>query len=114
MSYAFYQNLTKADVSSPGLLPYNRVSSGAQATYGYDSRYLLKLDADYSGSEQYARDSRYTFTPAVSAAWVVSNEAFAEQAGWLSNLELRASYDQTANDQSGIARYAYLDRKSVV
>ena len=113
MAYAFYQNLTKADVSSPGLLPYNRVSSGAQATYGYDNRYLLKLDAGYSGSEQYARDSRYTFTPAVSAAWVVSNEAFAEQAGWLSNLKLRASYGQTANDQSGIARYAYLDHVTV-
>lgn len=113
MAYMFYQNLTKADVSSPGLLPYNRVSSGAQIAYGHDNRYLLKLDAGYSGSEQYARDSRYTFTPAISAAWLVSNENFAEQTAWLSNLKLRASYGQTANDQSGIARYAYLDHVTV-
>jgi TonB-linked SusC/RagA family outer membrane protein len=108
MGYFFYQNLTKADTGSPWLLPYNRLHTGAEATYGYDNRYLLKLDAGYSGSEQYARGSRYTLTPAVSGAWVVSNEGFA-QADWLSNLKLRASYGKTANDQSGLARFAYLD-----
>jgi TonB-linked SusC/RagA family outer membrane protein len=113
MAYMFYQNLTKADLSSPGLLPYNRVSSGLEATYGYDNRYFLKLDVGYSGSEQYARDSRYTVTPAVSAAWVLSNEAFANQIDWMSNLKVRASYGQSANDQTGIARYAYLDHVTV-
>jgi len=109
MAYMFYQNLTKADNSSPGLLPYNRVSSGAEATYGYDSRYLLKVDVGYSGSEQYARGSRFVATPAVSGAWVASNEAFMSDYKWLSNLKLRASYGKTANDQSGLGRFAYLD-----
>jgi TonB-linked SusC/RagA family outer membrane protein len=109
MAYMFYQNLTKADNSSPGLLPYNRISSGIEGNYAFDDRYLLKLVVGYSGSEQYARDVRYTTTPAVGAAWVVSNEPFISSAKWLSNLKLRASYGKTANDQSGIARYAYLD-----
>ncbi len=113
MAYMFYQNLTKADVSSPWLLPYNRVSSGFEATYGYDSRYLVKFDVGYSGSEQYARSQRYIATPAVSAAWVASNEAFLQNAAWLSNLKLRASYGKTANDQSGLNRYAYLDNVTV-
>ncbi|WP_339716819.1 SusC/RagA family TonB-linked outer membrane protein [Cyclobacterium amurskyense] len=109
MAYMFYQNLTKADNSSPGLLPYNRVSSGIEGNYAFDDRYLLKLVVGYSGSEQYARAVRFTTTPAVAAAWVVSNEAFTSSATWLSNLKLRASYGKTANDQTGIARYAYLD-----
>lgn len=113
MAYMFYQNLTTADNSSPGLLPYNRVSSGFEATYGYDNRYLLKLDMGYSGSEQYAEGSRFIATPAVSAAWVISNEQFAKDLNVLSNLKIRASYGKTANDQSGLARYAYLDNVTV-
>ncbi len=113
MGYMFFQNLTKADNGSPGLLPYNRVSSGAEATYGYDSRYLVKLDVGYSGSEQYARNSRFVATPAVSGAWVASNEAFMKKVNWLSNLKLRASYGKTANDQSGLSRFAYLDNITV-
>jgi TonB-linked SusC/RagA family outer membrane protein len=113
MGYMFYQNLTKTDTSSPWCLPYNRVSSGIEATYGYNNRYLAKFDMGYSGSEQYARDSRYTLTPAVSVAWVASNEEFLKETDWLSNLKLRASYGKTANDQSGLARYSYLDNVSV-
>jgi TonB-linked SusC/RagA family outer membrane protein len=113
MVYMFYQNLTKADNTSPGLLPYNRVSSGVEVSYGFDNRYFLKADLGYSGSEQYARGSRYTATPAVSAAWIVSNEAFLANSSAISNLKLRASYGQTANDQSGLARFAYLDNVTV-
>lgn len=109
LGYMFYQNLTKADTGSPWSLPYNRVSTGAEATYGYNNRYFAKFDVGYSGSEQYARSHRYALTPAVSVAWLASNESFMSGTDWLSNLKFRASYGKTANDQSGLARYAYLD-----
>ncbi len=109
MAYMFYQNLTTAETQSPGLLPYNRVSSGVEARYGYDNRYLAKIDVGYSGSEQYPRNSRFIATPAVSVAWVLSNEAFLRDVNLLSNLKLRASYGKTANDQNGLARFSYLD-----
>lgn len=109
MAYMFYQNLSKTDGGSPWCLPYNRVSSGLEATYGYDQKYLLKVDVGYSGSEQYARGHRYTTTPAVSGAWVMSRESFLNDFNWLSNLKLRASYGKTANDQCGLDRFAYLD-----
>lgn len=110
MGYMFYQSLTKSDVSSPLLLPYNRVSSGVEATYGYDDRYYAKFDLGYSGSDQYARSHRYAATPAVSVAWVLSNESFLkDQNQWLSYLKLRASYGKAGNDQSGLNRYAYLN-----
>ncbi|MDR1380192.1 MAG: SusC/RagA family TonB-linked outer membrane protein [Tannerella sp.] len=114
MGYSFYQHLSKSDTDSPALLPYKRLSSGLEATYGYDSRYLLKLDLGYSGSEQYARENRFTATPAVSAGWVVSNESFMESAaGYLTHLKLRASCGKAANDLSNLGRYTYLDNISL-
>ncbi|MCE7058559.1 SusC/RagA family TonB-linked outer membrane protein [Dyadobacter sp. CY343] len=113
MAYMFYQNLTRAENDSARMLPYNRVSSGFEVNYGFDNRYLLKLDLGYSGSEQYARSVRYTTTPAISAAWVISNEAFLKDNTFLTYLKLRASYGKTANDESGLARYAYLDNVTV-
>lgn len=110
MGYMFYQSLTKSDVSSPWLLPYNRVNSGVEAAYGYDDRYYAKLDLGYSGSDQYARNHRYASTPAVAVAWVLSNESFLKaQRQWLSYLKIRASYGKAGNDQSGLNRYAYLN-----
>lgn len=115
MAYAFYQDLSKSDTGSPALLPYRRIHSGVEAAYGYDDRYLLKFDLGYSGSEQYARENRFTATPAVSAGWVLSNEAFMEStADYLTYLKLRASWGKAANDLSNLGRYVYLDNISLV
>jgi len=110
MGYMFYQNLTKADNSSPALLPYNRVNTGLSLSYGFDGKYFINGVTGYSASEQYARDYRYVFTPAVGASWVASNESFMEGTKhWLSLLKIRGSWGKTGNDQSGLGRYAYLD-----
>lgn len=108
-AYVFYQDLNTEDEISPLLLPYMRVSSGFEATYNYNDRYLVKFDVGYSGSEQYARANRFIATPAFSAAWVLSNEPFMKNARWLSYLKFRASYGKTATERSGLGRYVYLD-----
>ncbi len=113
MGYAFYQDLSKDDFTSPALLPYRRISSGFEASYNYDDRYLLKFDVGYSGSEQYARDNRFSTTPAVSGAWLVSNEKFLRDSKWLSLLKLRASYGKTGIDRTGLGRYIYLDNLTI-
>ena len=82
--------------------------------YNYDDRYILKEVFGYSGSEQYAKIIR-TSTPALAGSWLVSNESFMEQTqSWLSLLKIRGSWGKTANDQSELQRYAYLDAKIVV
>ncbi|MGO3805516.1 MAG: SusC/RagA family TonB-linked outer membrane protein [Sphingobacterium sp.] len=111
MAYGLFQDLTKSNTNAPELLPYKRLSTGAQVVYNYDDRYLLKGVFGYSGSEQYARSHRYLYTPALSASWIASNESFlASSKPWLSLLKLRGSWGKTANDQSGLQRYAYLDQ----
>lgn len=109
MAYMLFEDLSKADESSPGCLPYDRINSGVEVSYGYNQKYLLKFDLGYSGSEQYARGNRYTTTPAISGAWVISRESFMHDLNGISNLKLRASYGKTANDQSGLGRFAYTD-----
>jgi TonB-linked SusC/RagA family outer membrane protein len=108
MAYGFYQNLNTAS-SGVDMLPYKRINSGVEVAYGYDDRYLVKFDLGYSGSEQYSRQNRFHATPAVSAGWVASNEAFLKDNNILTYLKLRASWGKAANDICGLGRYVYLD-----
>lgn len=113
LAYALFHNLIKADTASPWSLPYNRVNTGIDVTYGYDDRYFVKGTTGYSGSEQFPRNNRYTSTPAISAAWLVSNESFLKDVDWLNMLKIRASHGKTGNDIMGLNRYAYLDDVTV-
>jgi len=104
MAYSFYQLLNKAG----GGLPYKRSNSGIGIGYGYDDRYLVRVDLGYSGSEQYSRQNRFTAFPAISAGWVATNESFLEGNPMLTYLKLRGSVGKTGNDR-GVGRYVYLD-----
>lgn len=109
LGYMFYQDLTKTDVSAPFSFPYKRIHTGAEVMYDYNGRYFVKLDLGYSGSDQYARSSRFTATPSVAAGWMISNESFLKNNKILTLLKLRGSYGKTANDQSGLNRFVYED-----
>ena len=63
------------------------------AHYGYDRRYLLE-----SGSSRLAPGSKWAFSPNVSAAWNISNEAFMNDVTWVDFLKLRASWGNKALD----------------
>jgi TonB-linked SusC/RagA family outer membrane protein len=109
MAYIFYMKQEKELTLGASMLPYKRESMGVTALYGYRNRYFVKGDIGYSGSEQFHPDYRYLATPAISAAWIVSNEDFLSGNTLLSYLKLRASYGISANDQLGDARFLYLD-----
>lgn len=108
-AHTYYLKQEKEDAgSSNTVLPYKRQNFGFSALYGYKDRYFLKGDMAYSGSEQFHPDYRYTATPAVSAAWIVSKEAFFNSRS-ISLLKFRGSYGINANDQLGSERFLFLD-----
>jgi TonB-linked SusC/RagA family outer membrane protein len=108
-AHTYYLNQEKETAGwDNNVLPYKRQNTGISALYGYKERYFLKGDLGYSGSEQFHPDHRYTTTPAISAAWIASKEAFFNR-DIVSLLKFRASYGITANDQIGSARFLYLD-----
>ena len=80
-----------------------------RATYYYDSRYLFEFNFGYNGSENFAKDYRYGFFPAVSVGWVITNEAFMKSTGkWLNNLKIRGSYGLVGSDNLPSGRWHYL------
>ena len=81
----------------------------ARVNYSYDNRLFLDLVGNYSGSDKFFNTAnKKEFYPAVSAAWVISEEKFMKKASWLDYLKLRASWGITGNDS-----YTYVDINSV-
>jgi len=68
------------------------------AHYGFDSRYLLDVALVESGSSRLAPGSKWAFSPNVSAAWNISNEAFMKDVKWVDFLKLRASWGNQSLD----------------
>lgn len=67
-------------------------------SYGYDNRYLADVVCSYSGALKLPAGHKYHFYPAVSAAWVISNEEFMKNTSVVDLLKLRASYGISGND----------------
>lgn len=60
------------------------------ATYTYDNRYSLNAVFNRSGSAYLPDGDKYSNYPAVSAAWIVSNEAFMEKVTPINLFKIRA------------------------
>lgn len=83
-------------------LPQRNISSAGRVAYGYDSRYFLEFNYGYNGSERFASKNRWGFFPSVGAGWVVSNEAFMQNAkDVISTLKISGTYGKVGNDQIG-------------
>ena len=66
--------------------------------YGYQGKYLAELALVYSGSSRLAPDTKWSFAPTVSAAWVASKENFLKNVSWLDYLKFRASFGKLNAD----------------
>ena len=66
--------------------------------YGYQGKYLAELALVYSGSSRLAPDTKWSFAPTVSAAWVASKEDFLKDVSWLDYLKFRASFGKLNAD----------------
>lgn len=60
--------------------------------YGYKDRYFADLSLVYSGSSRLAPNTKWSFSPTVSGAWVISKENFMKNVSWIDFLKLRASF----------------------
>jgi TonB-linked SusC/RagA family outer membrane protein len=70
-----------------------------QVGYDFMGKYLLDFKFRYDGSSRFPADNRFGFFPAVSAGWRVSEEGFIKNNFvFLSNLKLRGSYGEMADD----------------
>jgi len=70
---------------------YHYLNYNGRVNYAYDNRYVGELGFSYFGSDAYAPGNRFGFYPALSAAWIISNESFLKGDKIVNLLKLRAS-----------------------
>ncbi|MEX2513141.1 MAG: TonB-dependent receptor [Cyclobacteriaceae bacterium] len=76
---------------------YRRSGFFTQAKYDYDDKYTFDLTVRRDGSSRFGTNSRWGNFGAVSGGWRISSERFMENALWVDNLRVRASYGITGN-----------------
>ncbi len=98
---------------SSGLTEWGLLSYMARINYKFKDRYLITASGRADGSSRLADENKWAFFPAVSAAWILSEENFL-QSNVISFLKLRAGYGSVGNTaispyqtQGGLARTAY-------
>ena len=91
-------------------VPYRNAAFSGRATYAYDERYFAEFNFGYTGSENFEKNKRFGFFPAVAFGWMVSNEKFVkDHVGWLNQLKLRYSFGEVGNDKmSDDKRFPYI------
>ena len=85
---------------------YNTMNLNALLHYDYADRYVIEAGYSYFGNDAYAPGNRWASYPAVSAAWVISNENFLKDNDVVQLLKLRAS--------AGLTGYSDSDATSVL
>lgn len=69
---------------------YNTLNVSGLFHYDYAHRYIVEAAFSEFGNDAYAKGNRWAFYPTLSAAWVLSNEAFMKDSAF-ELLKLRAS-----------------------
>lgn len=72
--------------------------------YDYKQRYLFSAIIRRDGSTNFGPNNRIGYFPAISGAWVLSDEPFFNVSG-IDFMKLRASFGVSGNDQIGLFRY---------
>ncbi|WP_439483136.1 SusC/RagA family TonB-linked outer membrane protein [Cyclobacterium plantarum] len=79
-------------------------SAFIRGEYDYKQRYLFSAILRRDGSTNFGPNNRIGYFPAISGAWVISDEPFFN-AGAIDFMKLRTSFGVSGNDQIGLFRY---------
>ncbi|WP_423126658.1 SusC/RagA family TonB-linked outer membrane protein [Gaoshiqia sp. Z1-71] len=79
---------------------YRYVNYNGKMNYSYDNRYAGELSFSYFGNDSYAKGSQWALYPAISGAWIISNEDFMDDSNRIDYLKLRASVGRTGSSDS--------------
>ena len=73
----------------------------ARAQYDYAGKYLLSASFRADASSRFGSNSKWGRFPSVSVGWRIAQEDFLEEADWINELKIRASYGLTGNFDIG-------------
>jgi len=108
---SYLQNTYNVDSNQNGLAGINTKYAfqnvGGRIHYEFNGRYSGEFGFAYSGSDNYAKGNRFGFYPALSGAWIISNEAFLKNNSVVDFLKIRLSAGKTGYDTYNGGRYLY-------
>lgn len=87
---------------------WSLLSMFSRVNYNYKEKYLLEGNLRYDGSSRFTKGNRFGVFPSVSAGWRVSEESFLEDAEFLDNLKIRASWGELGN-QNALSLYPFAE-----
>ena len=70
-----------------------------QASYTYADKYLASMTVRRDGSSRFGPNERYGVFPAFSVGWRISRENFMQDAKWITDMKIRASWGQMGNQR---------------
>ena len=76
-------------------------SQFARMNLSYEGRYILSGSIRRDGASRFGKGNRYGVFPGVSAAWIISDEAFLKDNKTLSNLKFKAGWGIRGNSNIG-------------
>jgi TonB-linked SusC/RagA family outer membrane protein len=87
--------------NSTGIQPSDEESTllsyFGRLNYSYSDRYILAASIRADGSSKFPEENKWGLFPAVSGAWVISEEGFMENLEWIDQLKIRAGWGQVGN-----------------
>ena len=86
---------------------YRTESYLGRVRYNYKDRYNVEGSFRRDGSSRFATKARWGNFWSIGANWMISNEAFMQNVGWVNSLKLRADFGQVGND-AGAGYYGYM------
>ncbi|MCT4646144.1 MAG: SusC/RagA family TonB-linked outer membrane protein [Carboxylicivirga sp.] len=93
---------------------YNRSNHSLFMSYKYDDRFILDGTVTAAASNVLNPEDQWGYFPAVSSAWIISNERALKDSKAVNFLKLSASWGMTGSDDVGFNKYeqAYSKGKS--
>lgn len=99
--------ITDEDLPRPGLSSFKQdntlIAYFTRVNYSYKDRYFIQGSVRHEGSSKFGANNKWATFPAISGAWVISDEVFMEDVYVVNKLKLRVGYGTTGNQ--GIPNY---------
>ena len=91
----------EADDSDYGTNTWSLLSYFGRVDYGFNDKYFVQASLRSDGCSRFGKDTRWGTFWSAAASWNVNKESFLENATWLDQLKVRASYGISGNYNIG-------------
>lgn len=78
--------------------PHRNATFVWASTYAFRDKYSFQAVLNYSGNSSFTQEMRYKLFPAFGANWVMSDESFMSDVGFINYLKLRAQFGILGNE----------------